>query len=115
MAELGHIRNLKQQMMKQKLGLLTDNGKNGAKVEVQPSIIVETEYAEELFNLLKEIEKSHEQAYFSYFPQFEMPESYADLGFVPINTTKFLDEKSGIDNLLEKMKESVARGRCSRN
>ena len=37
-----------------------------------------------------------------------MPESYADLGFVPINTTKFLDEKSGIDSLLEEMKESVA-------
>ena len=35
-----------------------------------------------------------------------MPESYADLGFVPINTTKFLDEESGIDNLLEEMKES---------
>ena len=73
---------------------------------VQPSIIVEAEYAEELFNLLKEIEKSHKQKYSSYFPQFEMPESYADLGFVPINTTKFLDEKSGIDNLLEEMKES---------
>ena len=45
---------------------------------------------------------------FLIFPQFEMPESYADLGFVPINTTKFLDEKSGIDSLLEEMKESVA-------
>ena len=67
MAELGHIRNLKQQMMKQKLGLLTDNGKKWSKGGVQPSIIVEAEYAEELFKLLKEIEKSHEQAYFSYF------------------------------------------------
>ena len=73
----------------------------------QPSIIVEAEYAEELFKLLKEIEKSHEQKYSSYFPEFEMPESYADLGFVPINTTKFLDEESGIDNLLEEMEESV--------
>ena len=73
---------------------------------VQPSIIVEAEYAEELFKLLKEIEKSHEQKYSSYFPQFELPETYADLGFVPINTTKFLNEESGIDNLLEEMEES---------
>jgi len=70
---------------------------------VQPSIIVEAEYAEELFKLLKEIERFDEKAYSSYFPEFEMPETYADLGFVPINTTKFLDEELGIDKLIDAM------------
>ncbi len=69
----------------------------------QPSIIVEAEYAEELFQLLKEIERFDEEAYSSYFPQFEMPETYADLGFVPINTTKFLNNETGIDKLIDRM------------